>query len=928
MSDHPEDPVTTETGGQAATPDDIRAAYLLLLTREPESASTFDHYAGKTRSEAFAQVLGSGEGKYQFDQVAIHGLVAQSHFSDEQESFLGKWIGDLDPATGTAKHPRTPEYLYLFALANAEASLPAEQRTAVHDLRNALFQELEGWFDGAAPSEDSRPVNIRDVLAIVGPEAAVSPTALTASIADVARPEAAISFSDYLFDTFGVLSLLQPSRIMRHSALAEYLRRPEIRDDVQANQPLSGRPADNNKDRDFAARIASQVASLGLTIESSLVPVLDGSRGEIPPSVLEKFSAEARHQANSQPADSLIFRWRTEAFIRRISAGLSNSGFMGNRALARSSRYFGLMDLPAGRFQPAATLVRLLLENSIADLADPGEESAISFATATAVLGMATSLDLTVDPNSKPLRGLSIVTVLSSSHSKLQDCAASIALAVKVMERMRGQSFELQWVLVTSDETWTEAAIRAETRALDLNILIVQSVGDRASGKAAGIRAATQDWIAILEPDSTLYEEAFPVLQYYADTLSCLLLSCGAIDLDETGRVVSFKGGGRRSANRLIEALDSHAFIVFHRTLLPAAGETVSSEELILDAAAKNAAAFLPEFLVGCQRLRDVGRPSLQRLPENAVEVRSGLLKLSGQAPRPFARSSDTACRRVGVIIRTTGNRNRSLAEAIDSCRASRTGVELLPIVVVHGNDERLNHVQRSLSGLGAHVNDGALIVAPETARQRGYVLNVGLEEAFDRLDCDAFGVLDDDDIYLPAIGVAAARLARGETQLTAGKTIVRDVDRSIQPFLPLRPAGLLTFENFLPTNAFLATRELALLLEKQFGTVFPEDIHYLEDWMFLLRSFSAGSRFDYVDEFVGEWRKGSDGNSESRDNPMEFGRSRIIVEQFARDVRGRLRREVYRSVLAFPQWLARESDPRARRQILSLVHGSEFDVS
>jgi hypothetical protein len=279
---------------------------------------------------------------------------------------------------------------------------------------------------------------------------------------------------------------------------------------------------------------------------------------------------------------------------------------------------------------------------------------------------------------------------------------------------------------------------------------------------------------------------------------------------------------------------------------------------------------------------------------------------------------------KVGMIIRTQGERNDSLAEAIGSCTTAEPDVQLVPIVTVHGAAKRADHVAQALERRGIRRQEYQLVQASAQDRYRGYPLNQGAKHALEVLGCSAIGIVDDDDIILPAFAQMVKSLRADRPAIVSARTLAADLDgRREEMHLPL-PAASLVFENFIPTNGFVANRAALIAVISKHGQLFPEDLHYLEDWHFFVAALDAGTEFRVFDEVVAEFRLGSDGNADQRKHPFEFERCRVRVQQFAERVKRAHGAKLLQQQGPIAQRFLSKLGVRQRKNLLSLVSTEE----
>ncbi|MGH7667577.1 MAG: glycosyltransferase family 2 protein [Candidatus Dormibacteria bacterium] len=208
------------------------------------------------------------------------------------------------------------------------------------------------------------------------------------------------------------------------------------------------------------------------------------------------------------------------------------------------------------------------------------------------------------------------------------------------------------------------------------------------------------------------------------------------------------------------------------------------------------------------------------------------------------------------VLVRTMPGRLALLTEALASLVALRLPAVRALVIVDTRDPDYLPAVvdltERLESSLHCDV-----ITAPE-AESRGKRLNRGL----DRASAEFVGVLDDDDVYLPAFGShllpylrehRECAVAYGIGQVVEGAS-TRDGFRASQlresfafPFDVVRLAA----ENFIPPCTIAVRR--SVLVEQSIR--FDPQLWGLEDWAFLL-DIAVENDFAFIPVPVAEWRR------------------------------------------------------------------------
>lgn len=227
------------------------------------------------------------------------------------------------------------------------------------------------------------------------------------------------------------------------------------------------------------------------------------------------------------------------------------------------------------------------------------------------------------------------------------------------------------------------------------------------------------------------------------------------------------------------------------------------------------------------------------------------------------------------VILRTQGRRQALLAEALGSVASQAKPVTAF--VVVHGDAGQLQAVREAI--LGVH-DDVRLLLAPDTSRQRGYPLNVALDDIYRSSDPYAYlFFLDDDDRVYPRFCskvIAAFQRHPGADVVYAGSNRRAPGHEPEPGYAPL-PIACLLFENFLPINAY-AIRLSAVREQRPY---FDEMLEVLEDWNFLHRLLALRLRFLPVYETLSEFLLTGDGNTPDKLDQAMWDRGWEAVHRY-----------------------------------------------
>ncbi|QTA84464.1 glycosyltransferase family 2 protein [Desulfonema magnum] len=228
------------------------------------------------------------------------------------------------------------------------------------------------------------------------------------------------------------------------------------------------------------------------------------------------------------------------------------------------------------------------------------------------------------------------------------------------------------------------------------------------------------------------------------------------------------------------------------------------------------------------------------------------------------------------VIIRTTGKRNDSLAEALQSVAFQH--LKCLAVVVTHGTDTQ---ILSEVDSVCKEINtlDYVLLHATDTHKKRGYPLNVGLDYCYNcGFTFDAIFFLDDDDIVYPFF-TQKMRQAFDATDADVIYSASNQRHLGSQPEEAYRPKHIsyLFIENFIPINSYsVCFRSL-----KENNLLFDESLEYTEDWHFLLRLLEKGLRFEALHETLSEFRMTSDGNAPVKQHPDIWKKASLEIRSY-----------------------------------------------
>lgn len=893
--------VLTDHGAEASpsTPEDVTFAFILFLGRRPESAGVVAHFKGKPLAELLADIATSEEA------VGVRGynhgsgwFAVHRGLSDVRpKDLVAWWRKRIKPMNKAAPADVAPTWPAI-SLAVVEAikaggavdgeAMPGLQRM-IEDLAPLAGRRFAAF---GMDRMETRPQTLAEAVGIWN-EAGAQDTDFLERVAQQFHfPEQQLLFSDLFFDAYSVYSARAGTQ-MSQTALAEVLQY----DRVGAHGRFSSH---------------EYIASYPDVLEARLMPAhhyliagyAEGRTAHFgqPPKGLARpsfreildFVNDSRGPRGAH-ADPTFRRYLIDLQARVIAAGLSNPGWVGSTEISRHARFYGRAELPNGDVGPAFAAASAYMLSRYYGDAPPVEDFSVSQAWLDVYMPpRSAARGITKTTVGRPMldEGISIVTPFWGHLTEFSECAASVALAVQQTRRRFDQEISVEWVIVNDDPGVSDEALyELLPESLRPYARIVASGGNTGTTHATNqaLTEARYPWIMFLDCDDMIMPDALLVMNFYSAQCDAKYFASALIDIDSDNAILRFRRHEAPPDEAPRAGMNAGHLKVIHASLFQQYGpldpifNSCQDFEFLLRIISRELVAIIPEYLYMYRwhdRTQSVSRFLAQE--QAAASAKSKyVLAHTSRAPQQRERH------KVGVVIRTQGERNDSLADAILSCQATmEDDVTIVPIVVVHGDEARWDHVHAAmkLRGLGAQTYD--CVIAPDASRYRGYPLNVGVAFALETLECTAIGVVDDDDIILPAFAQMVRRLPSDRPAICSGRTLSCDAaGLRREQHRPL-PAASLAFENYIPTNGFAANRRAIDAVTAVHGRAFPEDIHYLEDWSFFVAALDVGVEFSVFDDVVGEFRLGSDGNSDNRKFPFEFERCRVRVQQFAERVK------------------------------------------
>lgn len=575
-----------------------------------------------------------------------------------------------------------------------------------------------------------------------------------------------------------------------------------------------------------------------------------------------------------------------EHVLQVMRKSLEEPAFYGNDEIEAEDKFFAFLapfqpdalEVEHGMFEAAtAYITQTYLSRSDADYAS------LPPAIADRFNALPQRSEREMHRSSPQDDGVSILTCYYKHRDYFSQAALSVAATIAVTKRVIPW-MKVEWLVVNDDPTASNdellalvpVEIRAVTRIIanDVNSGIVVS-------QNRAVQESRYDWLVLLDCDDMLFPACLMVLDHYCKLAPARYYSSRCIDIGENNEVLRFRQRTRRQMDEISSGLHAGHLKMIHKSVFVDLGEFPEYVEgcqdywLALEVCKRERIVYLPEHLY-YYRWHTQTQSASNATSQAATTRRVKKLVLDGTPSYNFTTISRGLPRPAaapvhGVIIRTVGDRILELKEAILSCSAL-CNVQVTAVVVVHAGDDTVQFVRDQLANIAC--NNYTILPAHDGVSKRGYPLNTGIAYLLD-IGADVISILDDDDILLPPMFIAAQMvtdLARHDPDtayVAVGRTLLKDGPDLIVQHCA-RPVETIFSYNFITTNSVVISRRAAENTRKEFETIFPSDMHYLEDWVGFMRLIASGARIVYVDDFVGQYTGGSDGNADFKILPLE----------------------------------------------------------
>lgn len=897
--------INEQVGGPRAETTDIEAAFRIFLARKPESKWVIESYAGRDLHEVFADICLSDE-----SAIVRNGFDTHGWFSAHRKlgrSALTKLLAWGSQRKDILSHDEDAATVFswgqLYILALKIALRHKDSEDEVNDILSESERVLEQHAKHASSvfgnnHTDTYPQSTMEAFGIWGNTTDdIDPALIDQFCHQFSLPEHVVLFSEYFFEPCVAFSFAT-GRTDKRTSLEIFLSsQKQMRQDTQA---FDGQKYVQRYPDIAAAGFlpAYHFVAYGHAEGREFQVNLDGPREPNPSwQEIHKRIAPIDKTGRAGGQSTWLGVWLRDLQARILSAGLGNAGWIGDRKISHSERFYANCGIPASDTVPAFNAASSVMEKkfysevTVLPTMNVSEKYLEISGKAAGHQSSTFSNFYHGDQTDRGVlnEGCSLVTPFWGHIGFFEQCAASVASMVATTEAKLEGDLNFEWVIANDDPKFTNADLMNRIPVeLRKYVNVVKAGGLKTTGATnVALRAATKDWIMFLDCDDLLLPDALLVFHHYTKSVNASYYASAMIDIDDFGRILRFRRHEHSPLQAPNVGMNAGHLKLVRKSLFEEYGlldERFNSSqdyEFLLRVLDTEKVMLVPEYLY-MYRWHDNTQSVSKFFDQEQVANVAKKLYVTKSISANVARKDDF---KVGVVIRTRGNRNETLVEAIESCLSLEEGVTVCPIVVVHGDKNRLRHVAHGLDARYISSNKYALVSANKAAKYRGYPLNVGFDYAIKQLKCDGVGILDDDDILLPSY-FQMPRLMQEEPCIVFGRSVAKDGDGNIQEMHSPAPQAALLFENFITTNSFIANPAAIKLIKSVDQDIFPEDLHYLEDWYFFMKAHASGVRLQLFDSIVSEFRLGSDGNSAIREKPFEFSRCQERVMQFARKIR------------------------------------------
>lgn len=478
----------------------------------------------------------------------------------------------------------------------------------------------------------------------------------------------------------------------------------------------------------------------------------------------------------------------------------------------------------------------------------------------------------------------SIITPFFSHFDFFRKAAESVERLIQATSE-DGKIQRIEWIILNDDPKFDAATLRdvIPSSILPSTLIISDGLNKGISARQnQGIKAASNEWLLFLDCDDLIASNCISVLDHYIANFSrCRFISSAIIDIDEKDIEIRKRIRSYGAEGLFEKGMNAGHLAAIRRDLFDDVGQFdqrfsgCQDYDFALRVAIREPILLIPEHLYSYRwhtQSQSVGQ--FKKQAEIAERVKRDFLQkfIRHDWSRCKVRNEIKPQKSRGVcLIRTQGRRLELLDETVNS--VLQQTLEVTPCIVVHGTKSAFEVVKQWSGRFDDRVE---VLHADLPGRRRGYPLNVGLEFIEKNAErFDFFCILDDDDIYYPMFAerlLMALEMRDADiAYCTTNSLVLGQKPKSAHPPLP---TAALVAGNFIPINAYVVRTELLV----KSGARMREDIHYLEDWDFLLSLMCAKADFVHLNETLSEFRMIGDGNTEQKQYPEHFEHCRRIV--------------------------------------------------
>lgn len=465
--------------------------------------------------------------------------------------------------------------------------------------------------------------------------------------------------------------------------------------------------------------------------------------------------------------------------------------------------------------------------------------------------------------------GFTIITLFYRHYDYFKECAQSVSALFKRSQSENIEDFE--WIVVNDDPSFTSEAI-LDAIPRDIHRFVKLS----SDGKNAGISKRTNqaclvaeyENLIFLDCDDKIVDSTLLVLRHYFERFPCVrYISSNCVDVDQDGQVLRQRIHFHPSTEMYARGMLAGHLKCIKRSLYDdLAGFSsefsgVQDYDFALRTLLQEKILLIPEALYEYRWHKNTQSLSRElRQASGAERVRKNALRqLISWQVQPY--SADWNADDKGIcIIRTIGKDLGLLEEAIESVLLNN----MVACVVSHTDHSVFEFIK------GKFCKSNIIVLhAHDVSKKRGYPINVALDYIADNAEqYGFFCLLDDDDYLLPNFANDLLRSAM-DTRADVVYGLSNSVDTNGRRHCQHAPCPSIALlgGNFITVGSYIVNLRSFL----KTGIRFSEDIHYLEDWEFLIRLLENGMTFMPYFKAVSEYRMIGDGNTDSRNRPEEY---------------------------------------------------------